>query len=185
MITKYKIQLISLYSLFTYSDDLVEKLKMMKFKEWYYEEALLFFQQSIESIGIALSFLPYSPIQSQYKVFSLPTLTSIGRTVIDNLFTISYLLEDKNTEEASLQKLVWEYHIDSERLELLKTYKSKNPIIKTLEQRIKKRKEDIQKHPLYNSLEPNEKNNCLMGTSDKIYSKHKIVTNLKINEDIL
>lgn len=180
---QYKNRVLELHMLFEYARNLVSRFEVQEDAAWYQRAAVLAYQESVDTAGIALSYLPESPVQSEIKSFSPQTLASQTRILVDNYLTIGYLLADKDQEEEYLQKLVWDQAIDRKRYEMVDQFNPDNPRIDELEQSISQRKEKIQSHRLFSELDDDSQNNCSNGFRDKIYKNGEIVEKLELDED--
>jgi len=103
----YKNELITLYSLFEFLKNLQLKLVIPSEADWNVKDAILIFNQTIDSMGLVLSSLPESPIDSGYKCFSPSLVSSQGRIMIDHYLSIAYLFSAKDKEMHEFQELIW------------------------------------------------------------------------------
>jgi hypothetical protein len=180
---QYKNRVLELHMLFEYARNLVSRFEIKQDAAWYQRAAVLAYQESVDTAAITLSYLPESPVQSEIKSFSPQTLASQTRILVDNYLTIGYLLADKDQEEDSLQKLVWDQAIDRKRHEMVDQFNPDNPKIDEIEQSISQRKDKIKSHALFSELDDDSQNNCSNGFRDKIYSNNEIVERLELDED--
>lgn len=122
----YKNELIILYSVFEFSKNLRAKLIIPNDADWNVKNSMLIFNQAIDSVGIILSSLPDSPINSQFKSFNPSIIAISGRILIDHYLNIIYLLCPKNKEILNFQKLVWDQSIYFKRWYLVYNFNPKN-----------------------------------------------------------
>lgn len=181
---KYKNELIELYSVYEFGKNLIERRKIDETAPWFVRGAVLVYQEALSATGIVLSYLPESPIPSHIKSFSPLTLASQIRILIDCYLSISYLLENKDDEKSMLQELVWEHAINSQRYRMVKQFNPDSPAISSLESKNEANRKEIEKHPLFNQLETEVRNNCLNGISDKIYTRNQLVQRLGLDEGV-
>lgn len=180
---QYKNRVLELHMLFEYARNLVSRFEVREDSTWYQRAAILAYQESVDTAGIALSYLPESPVQSEIKSFSPQTLASQTRILVDNYLTIGYLLAEKDQDEEDLQKLVWDQAIDRKRYEMVDQFNPDNPRIDELERSISQRRKKIRSHRLFSELDDDSQNNCSNGFRDKIYKNGKIVEMLELDED--
>jgi hypothetical protein len=180
---QYKNRVLELNMLFEYAKNLVSRFDIQDDATWYQRAAVLAYQESVDTAGIALSYLPESPVRSEIKSFSPQTLASQTRILVDNYLTIGYLLAEKDQEEASLQKLVWDQAIDRKRYEMVNQFNPNNPRIEQIEQSISQRKDKIESHALFSNLDDDSQNNCSNGFRDKIYKNGEMVERLELDDD--
>lgn len=182
---RYVNELITLYSLFEFSKNLLTRIRLANSATWCQKAAFLVFRQALESVGVVLSYLPDSPIQSQFKSFSPSILASQGRIMVDNFITISYLLEKKTPEQMSnLQELIWNQGIDFDRQRIVQQFNPQSSELKKLARQIKNRDRKIRNHPLFNTLDKKMQNKCAKGQNDKIYTPNEIIERNGIKSDL-
>ena len=147
---------------------------------WNERSALVLFDQSAQSVGILIGFLPESPLKGEFKSTSPSTISSIARNVMDNYLTISYLLHQHPEETRTLVKLVWEQFVDKQRYEILNTLNPSSVHLPGLQKAIEDRTRLIESDPYFPKLDKNISNNCKLGISDKIVSRNDILQYLQI-----
>lgn len=180
---QYKNRVLELNMLFEYARNLVSRFEIKEDARWYQRAAVLAYQESVDTVGIGLSYLPESPVRSEIKSFSPQTLASQTRILVDNYLTIGYLLADKDQEEERLQKMVWDQAIDRKRYEMVDQFNPDNPRIEKIESAIDRRREKIKSHSLFSNLDDDSQNNCCNGFRDKIYTNNELVRKLDLDED--
>ncbi len=179
-IVKYKNALVELHCLYSYCDTAILQLSNLTNLKWNEKEALIFLNEVYASLGIILSFLPESPINSSFKSFTLSNLANIGRFVYENFHTVYYLLYyvDDKAEEA--KRLVWEHHVESKRLEILDISESTNPELEKIREKVGRDKLILKENPFINSHK--NKKLFIEGKVDRILDRKSVLnyTNLDI-----
>ncbi len=176
----YKNELITLYSLFEFSKNLNIKLIVPDDAEWNVRNIMLIFRQAIDSVGVILSSLPESPIESQFKTFTPTIAASQGRILIDHYLSIAYLSSAHDQEMLEFQEMVWNQAIDFKRWQVVSTFNKDNEHLPDLEEKIKDQEEQIRIHPFFLKLDKNLRNNCAKGFKDKIFNRNDIRGKIKI-----
>lgn len=170
----YKNELITLYSIFEFGNNLFIKLIVPDDADWNVKKSMLIFKQAIDSVGIILSSLPDSPLNSEFKSFNPSILGSQGRILIDHYITIAYLMGPKEPAMLNFQKMVWDQAIDFKRFFLVENYNPRSTELPQLKEQIKNNEKLIRENPLYEKLPKEIRNNCANGFSDKIYQRNQI-----------
>lgn len=179
-ILKYKNSLVELHCLFSYSETTLLQLENLSNLKWNEKEALIFLKEVYASLGIMLSFLPQSPINSSFKSYTLSNLANIGRFIYENFHTVYYLLYfiDDKTEEA--KKLVWDHHVESKRLSILDISESTNPELEKIREKVSNDKLVLKENHFINSHK--NKKLFIEGKVDRILDRISVLnyTNLDI-----
>jgi len=81
---EFKNRVLELNMLFEYAGNLISRFEIQEDAAWYQRAAVLAYQESVDTAGIALSYLPDSPVRSEIKSFSPQTLASQTRILVDN-----------------------------------------------------------------------------------------------------
>lgn len=145
----YKNELITLYSLFEFLKNLQLKLVIPSEADWNVKDAILIFNQTIDSMGLVLSSLPESPIDSGYKCFSPSLVASQGRIMIDHYLSIAYLFSAKDKEMHEFQELIWNQGIDFKRWYLVSNYNPDNPELQNMRDKLEKNEIKIRNHSFF------------------------------------
>lgn len=180
----YKNELITLYSLLEYSKNILSRFPFSRELNWHIKCSILIFKLALDSVGLLLSSLPDSPINSQFKSFNPAIIASQGRIMIDHYISIKYLLENKNEEMLIFHELIWNQAIDFKRWNIVNNFNPNNPFLHELKERLKQNEEKIKNHPLFETLDKNMQNNCALGSSDKTHTRNQIIERSKLNSTI-
>jgi len=188
MESNYSDEVQDLYALFLYSQELMNKMlgkRETLHSKWYIGQAAFCFIACFESVGVALTFLPDSPLESEFEAPAFTSLASSARLIHEGLYITTYLLADKSEEESELQRLAWEYHTEKKRLIIVEAFSPEHPDLDVLRNHVAELKEAFEAHELFEGLDNNKKSNVLQGRTDRTMYRSEIEDLLNIDTSYL
>lgn len=188
MESNYENELQDLHRLFEYSQQLMGEMLENEDKlhsEWYIYQAAFCLIACFESVGVALTFLPDSPVDSEFKAPAFTNLASSARLIHEGLYVTTYLLSEKSEEESELQSLVWQYHTERKRLAIVETFDPNNPDLDVLKNHVSNLRDNLEENQMFNALDNNKKNNILEGRTDRTMYRGEIEDLLNIDSGYL
>ena len=98
------------------------------------------------------------------EFWDISSIASLIRSIIDTYYAFYYLsVDNRSDEEDILRQLIWDYHGEMQRLDLLKKIKSSNPAVKELKNYTEILKEKIEQNDNFKNLNTNQKKNIVEG----------------------
>lgn len=152
---------------------------------WYQGESLFFFIQASELISVVLSFVPGSSLAGGFQYPSIIALVSIKRTLLESLYTLSYLLRERTREEAEFDWLLWDHHRNRKLLWVLRKMDARQPERSRLEKQVSEGKGNIKAHSLFASVSESKAGDALGGQIDRLTSRQEAIAELGYNEAFL
>lgn len=152
---------------------------------WYRGESLFFFIQASELVSVVLSFVPGSPLAGSFQYPSIIALVSIKRTLLESLYTLSYLLRERSQEEADFDWLLWDHHRNRKLLWVLRKMDAQQPERSQLEKQVSEGKGKIKAHPFFGSVPEHKAGDALGGQIDRLVSRQEAIAELGYNEAFL
>lgn len=93
---------------------------------------------------------------NELTVWNIPSVAVIARAIMDSYYVFFYLAIDECTEEElEFRHLLWHYHGEKQRLDMLKLIKSTNPCIVQLKKDVDILKARLVESSFYKSLDAN------------------------------
>lgn len=178
-----KNELILLSALFEYGQQLLSRLTTRPDLATNQRDALLIFDQSTQSAGLVLSFMPQSPYNADFKSVAVSLISQSARALMENFIAVQYLSSARTKAQLEFEELVRAQFIAQQRLQMVQQINPANPDLPTLAQQIDERKKVIQAHAIFQTLNSTLRNNCAGGFSDKTLTKQDILDTFGIEPD--
>jgi hypothetical protein len=117
------------------------------------------------------------------QIWDLPSIAILTRTIIDNYLMFFYLaVQSISTEEADFRILVWKYHGEHRRVQMLDLIESKNPLAEQVRRDHDSLKSNIVSHPMFQTLGPEVKKRISSGNEPSIRNNAQISGDAGISE---
>jgi hypothetical protein len=177
-------ELIILLGLFEYGKQILSLLILRNTLSKKQQNALQIFDQSIQSVGLFLSFMPQSPIKSEFKSVAPSLISQIGRALMEEFLTIQYLSIKRTIPEDELDVLIQNQFIDVQRKQMVQQINPNSQELPKMIESIDSRKNVIKSNELFKKLPSDIANNCLNGLSDKTMTKKDILESIGIKPEV-
>lgn len=184
---EYIVKVKKLEELFEILVEIIERNKGQKITSWdkgYLNHLSIKFCFHLSSI---LKLLPesklYMPILNA-KLFDFSSICVLSRSMIETFIKLLYILkENSDPHLQNLKFLVFEYHSEKKRLNLLKLNNYRmNKAIKELEDQVKELWEKIKENPRFNKFEKRSKE-TIKGRRAFLFSDEEICNNYNISNE--
>lgn len=133
-----------------------------------------------------LQLMPNLDSSNRYEIvtWDISSIATIVRALIESYYVFYYLGVDSVTEdELELRNLLWMYHSEKQRLDMLKMINSNNPIVKQIEKGIEELKQKFKKNTYYQTLSSSRKSKIVSGKIGILHSNSELSRRAGINPD--
>lgn len=119
-----------------------------------------------------------------YEFWDISSIASLIRSIIDTYYAFYYLsVDERSDEEDLLRKLIWDYHGEKQRLDLLTKIRSSNPAVIELKSYTENLKKKIEENDNFKKLNSNQKKQIIKGKVALLLTNSEISARVGIDSN--
>jgi len=124
-----------------------------------------------------------APVRSGFtEIWDISSICTLVRVIIDAFFSMYYIAAENISEkERIFRTCLWNYHSEKHRLDMLRHIRSTSPKLKNLTDQVKQLKEELERNPIYPTLDSELKRKSRKGNLALHLTNSELSERSKIN----